>query len=89
MDPEPSFVKQLLSEESIRRTGYFDLAEVNRWRRDFRKLRAGSLPRLSVEAGLTAVIATQLWHHLFLGGGLADLPEWFDIQTPTGAEARA
>jgi asparagine synthase (glutamine-hydrolysing) len=88
MDPEPSFVKQLLSEESIRRTGYFDLAEVNRWRRDFRKLRAGSLPRLSVEAGLTAVIATQLWHHLFLGGGLAELPEWFDIQTPTGAEAR-
>ena len=89
MDPEPSFVKQLLSEQSIRRTGYFDLAEVNRWRRDFRKLRAGSLPRLSVEAGLTAVIATQLWHHLFLGGGLAELPQWFDIQTPTGAEARA
>jgi asparagine synthase (glutamine-hydrolysing) len=89
MDPEPTFVKQLLSEESIRRTGYFDLAEVNRWRRDFRKLRAGSLPRLSVEAGLTAVIATQLWHHLFMGGGLAELPEWFDIQTPTGAEAGA
>ena len=89
MDPEPSFVKQLLSEESIRRTGYFDLAEVNRWRRDFRKLRAGSLPRLSVEAGLTAVIATQLWHHLFMGGGLAELPEWFDIQTPAAAEARA
>ncbi|HST29800.1 MAG TPA: asparagine synthase (glutamine-hydrolyzing) [Chthoniobacterales bacterium] len=88
MDPEPSFVKQLLSEESIRKTGYFDLAEVNRWRRDFRTLRAGSLPRLSVEAGLAAVIATQLWHHLFMGGGLADLPEWFDIQTPTGAEAQ-
>ncbi len=89
MDPEPSFVKQLLSDESIRRTGYFDLAEVNRWRRDFRLLRAGSVPRLSVEAGLTAVIATQLWHHLFLGGGLAELPQWFDIQTPTGPEARA
>lgn len=87
MDPEPPFVTQLLSEEAIRRTGYFDLAEVNRWRRDFRKLRAGSLPRLSVEAGLTAVVATQLWHHLFMGGGLADLPEWFSIPTPAAEEA--
>ncbi|MBV8142404.1 MAG: hypothetical protein JOZ60_10195 [Verrucomicrobia bacterium] len=34
----------------------------------------GSLPRLSVEMGLTAVVATQLWHHLFVGGGLAELP---------------
>jgi asparagine synthase (glutamine-hydrolysing) len=24
--------------------------------------------------GLTAVTATQLWHHLYLGGGLCDLP---------------
>jgi len=29
-----------------------------------------------VEMGLTAVVATQLWHHKFLGGGLADIPEW-------------
>jgi asparagine synthase (glutamine-hydrolysing) len=76
MDPEPAFVSQLLSENSLRRTGYFDIGEVTRWRKDFRKLRAGSLPRLSVEMGLTAVIATQLWHHQFMGGGLADLPEW-------------
>jgi asparagine synthase (glutamine-hydrolysing) len=89
MDPEPPFIKQLLSEESIRKTGYFDLTEVNRWRRDFRKLRAGSLPRISVEAGLTAVVATQLWHHLFMGGGLADLPQWDAIPTPADIEARA
>jgi asparagine synthase (glutamine-hydrolysing) len=89
MDPEPPFIKQLLSEESIRKTGYFDLTEVNRWRRDFRKLRAGSLPRISVEAGLTAVVATQLWHHLFMGGGLADLPQWDAIPTPSDIEARA
>ena len=25
---------------------------------------------------LTAVVATQLWHHQFMGGGLADMPEW-------------
>jgi asparagine synthase (glutamine-hydrolysing) len=82
MDPEPQFVAQLLSHESLRRTGYFDVAEVHRWRRDFRQMRPGSLPRLSVEMGLMAVIATQLWHHLFMGGGLADLPEWTGVPTP-------
>ena len=29
MDPEPPFVAQLLSEDSLRRTGYFDLKEVD------------------------------------------------------------
>jgi asparagine synthase (glutamine-hydrolysing) len=87
MDPEPPFVAQLLSDESLRKTGYFDLAEVNRWRNDFRKMRAGSLPRLSVEMGLMAVTATQLWHHLFMGGGLSDLPEWSLIPTPAATEA--
>jgi asparagine synthase (glutamine-hydrolysing) len=87
MEPEPPFVAQLLSHESLRKTGYFDLSAVARWRRDFRKMRAGSLPRLSVEMGLMAVVATQLWHHLFMGGGLADLPEWSAIQTPAAAEA--
>jgi len=88
MHPEPPFVAQLLSEQSLRKTGYFDLAAVNRWRINFRRMRAGSLPRLSVEAGLMAVVATQLWHHLFMGGGLADLPEWSAILTPAAAEAR-
>jgi hypothetical protein len=36
--------------------------------------------------GLVAVTATQLWHHLFMGGGLADLPEWSGIPTPAAAE---
>ncbi len=76
MDPEPPFVAQLLSEDSLRRTGYFDSKEVTHWRRNFRGMQRGSLPRLSVEMGLTAVVATQLWHHKFVGGGLADLPEW-------------
>lgn len=87
MDPEPPFVAQLVSDESLGKTGYFDLAEVKRWRNDFRKMRAGSLPRLSVEMGLMAVVATQLWHHLFMGGGLADLPEWSSIPTPAAAES--
>ena len=92
MDPEPPIVAQLLSEESLRKTGYFNLAAVNRWRNEFRELRAGSLPRLSVEMGLMAVVATQLWHHLFMGGGLADLPEWSAIpaavETPASANKK-
>jgi asparagine synthase (glutamine-hydrolysing) len=89
MEPEPPFVAQLLSEESLRKTGYFDSAAVARWRTEFRKMRVGSLPRLSVEMGLMAVVATQLWHHLFMGGGLADLPVWSAIPTPASAEAAA
>ena len=85
IDPEPPFVGQLLSEESLKRTGYFDVAEVQRWRKDFRTMRAGSLPRLSVEMGLAAVVATQLWHHTFIGGGLADLPMWSPPAVPSTA----
>ncbi|MGH8047665.1 MAG: asparagine synthase (glutamine-hydrolyzing) [Chthoniobacterales bacterium] len=76
MEPEPAFVGQLLSEESLRRTGYFNVESVRHWRKAFRELRAGSLPRLSVEMGLAAVVATQLWHHTFVDGTLADLPAW-------------
>ena len=78
---------ELLSEESLRSTGYFDPVEVKHWRTAFRKMRAGSLPRLSVEMGLTAVVATQLWHHLFMGDSLADLPDWSSIPTPAATEA--
>jgi asparagine synthase (glutamine-hydrolysing) len=80
IEPEPAFVAQLLSEESLRRTGYFDVAAVHHWRQAFRKMAMGSLPRLSVEMGLTAVVATQLWHHMFIGGALADLPTMFRSQ---------
>ena len=74
IDPEPKFVSELLSEESLHRTGYFDIAQVRHWRKAYRDLRVGSLPRLSVEMGLAAVVATQLWHHTFIDGSLADLP---------------
>ena len=74
MDPEPPLIGQLLSEESLRRTGYFDVAAVRHWRRAFRQMRPGSLPRLSVEGGLAAVVATQLWHHLYIDSNLAELP---------------
>lgn len=70
----PPFVRQLLSEESLRKTGYFDAQAVTYWRHAYKQLRAGSAARISIEMGLVGVLSTQLWHHTFLGGGLADLP---------------
>jgi asparagine synthase (glutamine-hydrolysing) len=29
-----------------------------------------------MDLSLTCVISTQLWHHIYLGGGLCDLPTW-------------
>ncbi len=76
LDPAPAFIKQLLSEESLRRTGYFDVAEVRHWVQAYKQMRVGSIPRLSMEMGLAAVVATQLWHQTFIDGSLADLPMW-------------
>jgi asparagine synthase (glutamine-hydrolysing) len=87
VEPEPAFVAQLLSEESLRRTGYFEVAAVHHWRRAFRRMPKGSLPRLSVELGLTAVVATQLWHHLFIGPELAELPTWTGNRTTLASMA--
>ncbi len=69
----PSFVRDLISPESLARTGYFD---VERVRRDCDLLARGNGGKLSTFAslGLGGVVATQLWHHLYLGGGLCDLP---------------
>lgn len=76
IEPQPKFVDELLSEESLNRTGYFDVAAVQHWRKGFRQMRVGSVGRLSMEMGLAAVVATQLWHHTFIDGSLASLPTW-------------
>jgi asparagine synthase (glutamine-hydrolysing) len=70
----PAFVGQLLSPESLRRTGYFDPDQVAYWRGAVRQLREGSGQRVAMEIGLAGVVATQLWHHTFIEGTLADLP---------------
>jgi asparagine synthase (glutamine-hydrolysing) len=70
----PAFVDQLLSAESLRKTGYFEPAAVHHWRQAFRTLRSGSAHRASIEMGLVGVVATQLWHHTFIDASLADLP---------------
>jgi asparagine synthase (glutamine-hydrolysing) len=72
----PSFADQLLSPESLRKTGYFDQAAVAQWRSGFRNMREHSNQRTMVEMGLAGVVATQLWHHTYIDGSLADLPVW-------------
>ena len=65
---------ELLSAEMLSRTGYFDPAAVAFWRNASRRYRQGSFARMAIEIGLVGVVATQLWHHTFIDGVLADLP---------------
>ena len=75
-DAPPPWAGQLLSPESLAKTGYFDARGVTETRNTYHLNRWASGRRLSLEMGLTAVMTTQLWHHLFLGGGLCDLPTY-------------
>jgi asparagine synthase (glutamine-hydrolysing) len=70
----PAWVDQLLSPESLRATGYFDPIGVQSARELQARHRRLSLRRFSLDLGLVGVISTQLWHHIFLGGQLADIP---------------
>ena len=72
-DPPP-YVRQLMSREALLKTGYFDPAAVLR---DYDLIASGKAAKINVflKLGLSSVLATQLWHHLYLGGGLCDLPE--------------
>ncbi len=72
----PAWVDQLLSPDSLQATPYFDLAYVARERQRQEARRRAPLAFLAFEMNLATVIATQLWHHTFCGGGLADLPVW-------------
>ncbi len=72
LDSAPNFVDQLLSAESLRKTGYFDVDAVTHWRQAFRALRPNSAQRTSIEMGLVGVVSTQLWHHTFIDATLAD-----------------
>jgi asparagine synthase (glutamine-hydrolysing) len=72
-EPAPAFVEQLLSDESLRRTGYFDIDGVRYGRRAYEKMRLDSGPRLALELGLSGVVATQLWHHFFIESNLCEL----------------
>jgi asparagine synthase (glutamine-hydrolysing) len=67
------WIEQVLSAESLRTAGYFDATAVAAARAKLPTMRRG-IARTGLEMGLTAVLATQVWHHLYLGGGLCDLP---------------
>jgi asparagine synthase (glutamine-hydrolysing) len=81
----PPFFDQLLSEESLRRTGYFDVAAVRTWSERVRERRLGLRQRAAVELGLVGVVSTQLWHHTYIDASLADLPAWSPPQARLAA----
>jgi asparagine synthase (glutamine-hydrolysing) len=80
----PAWVDQLLSPESLRRTGYFNADGFNRERAALTGawFPVKSPKRIIMDLSLTCVVATQLWHHIYCGGGLCDLPTW----TPADAD---
>jgi asparagine synthase (glutamine-hydrolysing) len=75
-DHRPDWVDQLLSPESLRKAGYFDPEAVARDRWLQTHLPRVTARRFVFDLGLTSVVSTQLFHHLFFGGGLCDLPAW-------------
>jgi asparagine synthase (glutamine-hydrolysing) len=72
----PAWIDQLLSPESLRATGWFDPAAVARERAAQMRFLRITPKRIIMDLSLTCVIATQLWHHLYLGGRLCELPTW-------------
>lgn len=70
----PAYVDQLLSRESLERTGWFDADAILKHRETYHHAKWGTGRRLTIEMGLSAVMATQLWHHIYLGGDLCELP---------------
>jgi asparagine synthase (glutamine-hydrolysing) len=68
-----AWVEQVLSEESLRKAGYFDPQAVLQAKAKLATMRR-TPARVGLEMGLTAVTATQVWHHLYVSGDLCDLP---------------
>ncbi|QJW94342.1 asparagine synthase (glutamine-hydrolyzing) [Frigoriglobus tundricola] len=67
-----TWIEQVLSPESVRKAGYFDPDAVDNARQKLARP-GGGVSRTSLEMGLTGVLATQLWHHLYLSGDLCSL----------------
>jgi asparagine synthase (glutamine-hydrolysing) len=72
----PGWVDQLLSPESLKASGYFDPAAVAHQRGWQVRIPRITPARFVFDVALTCVVSTQLWHHLYCGGGLCDLPTW-------------
>ena len=72
----PLWVDQLLSRESLQATGYFDPDDGCS-----SACMADRIPRITparsvYDVALASAVSTQLWHHIFCGGGLCELPTW-------------
>ncbi|MFI5456101.1 MAG: asparagine synthase (glutamine-hydrolyzing) [Isosphaerales bacterium] len=72
----PPWIDQLLSPESLKATGWFDPERVARERTAQMRFLRITPKRIIMDLSLMCVVSTQLWHHLFLGGGLCELPTW-------------
>ena len=72
----PAWVDELLSEASLRATGLFDPKAVAQEIEHQRALPVVTPRRVTFDATLMAVLSTQLFHHLYCGGGLSSLPRW-------------
>ncbi|WP_045836670.1 asparagine synthase (glutamine-hydrolyzing) [Hyphomicrobium sp. 99] len=73
------YVDELLSDASLKKSGYFDPSAVREWRGKYKDLSPWGYQRSSAELGLVAVLATQLWHHTYIDPTLANLPDWRTI----------
>jgi len=82
LDGQLPYTDQLLSEESIRKTGYFDYEAIKKWRQSYASTPQIFHKRDAVEMGLVGALATQLWHHTYIDPTLADLPDWTAYSTP-------
>jgi asparagine synthase (glutamine-hydrolysing) len=89
-DDRPGWVDQLLSADSLKTADHFDPAAVAEARLALPRLRRISSRRLGLDMALVAVLTTQLWHHIYCGGELCDLPAWSPpVREPAVVEAPA
>lgn len=88
LGPLPAYCEQLLSPESLKKAGYFCPEKVAHERALQRWLPAASPRRYAADAMFSALVTTQLWHHLYLGGALCDLAP-FEVPEPQPLRAIA
>jgi asparagine synthase (glutamine-hydrolysing) len=83
-EPAPGFIDDLLSEDSLRKTGYFDPAAVHYWRRAALTPAAGPVQQQFIQMSLAGVVATQLWHHRFIDSSLTGKLETRNSKSEVG-----
>jgi asparagine synthase (glutamine-hydrolysing) len=59
----PEYIQHMLSDESIRNSGYFDVKKVNLL---VKKIKAGKATGYKDNMALMAILSTQTWHQLFV-----------------------